>query len=71
VAQAAGSLFIVRSVVGVLSAIQLYDQPGGHADKICDIVPDGHLATEFEAAQAAITELTPEKLLGVGLTLPQ
>jgi hypothetical protein len=60
------SLFIIRGLLRVLSAIELYYQSLFHSDKISDVSSQRMLSSEFKFLQAAITQQAPKTQLGVG-----
>lgn len=48
-------------------AVQFHDHPRGLADEVREVSVDRVLAQEAEAAQAAIADESPQRLLGLGL----
>ncbi len=60
------SLSIVFYLLGMLSTVDLDDQPGSMGDKIHDVWAHGLLAAEFLAGEPAGAEVFPQASLGVG-----
>lgn len=54
------SLGICRSLIAMLAAIELYDQPNALAQEVDDIRTDWNLTPEFQATQTPIAQPKPE-----------
>ena len=50
----------------MLAAVHFHDEPGRNADEIRDVRADRNLAAKLGAAEAAIAEVVPEAIFGLG-----
>lgn len=62
------SLFILRALVGktVAATVEFHRELGGGAVEIEEVAAAGILPAEFELAETAVAEQTPQALLGIG-----
>ena len=64
--QTSSAFEIFEQMVGVLPAVDLYDQPRPQADEVHNVTTDRHLPSESIAAHPAIAQVIPEATLGFG-----
>jgi hypothetical protein len=57
----------IRRAIGMLPAVEFYNEPVFDRGEISDIVTDWHLVTEFDAAETTIAKEVPHRPFGVGL----
>src|SRR6185312_812718 len=66
-----GALRILGDVLGVLTAVQLHDQPSGFAAKIDHVSFDRHLPPEFHSVKPPVAQSKPKRAFGIRLIAPQ
>ncbi len=69
--QPCGSRTVLVGSVGMLTAIDLDDEPPGEADKVDDIRSNRYLAAKAMAADLFESELRPKASFGLGWIAPQ
>jgi len=67
--QLQSAALVVRHLIGMLTTIELNDQPGIRTNKVDDVTANLVLPTELPSPQVSCSQMTPERLLGVGLLL--
>ena len=65
------ALLVVGLLIGVLSAVQFYDESGFDRDKVHDVVSNGILAAEFDVVKSSRPQVSPQAPLGVCHVLAQ
>ena len=61
-----GATVVVGLLLGVLGAIDFYDEFGVVGDEVNDVGADGGLSSEFHAVDLALADVVPESAFGVG-----